>query len=252
MLAKATTTAESPGFELLEASHSLRAQAESARLPEILAPTGFGAHNDGSGVAWLEDGRIRIAKRGALDCWDESLQGLVRSMTTTALIAHNRRASPGLDLNVNVSHPYTIEYSGETIAFCHNGGISDFMEEAKDRRTSDSLVFLEQLTKKLGSLTPDALKAILTESADTLQFSSISALLLTKESVFAWRCYQEVENSDWDRDRYYSLYVKETGSRVCVASEPVTDDNNWTPIPNRTLVHIPLASTAITAERIQF
>jgi len=252
MLAKASITAESPNFELLEAPHSLRKQAEHARLPEIVAPTGFGAHNDGSGVAWLKDGRIQIAKRGAVDCWDESLQDLVSSMTTTALIAHNRRASPGLDVNVNVSHPYIIEHRGETVAFCHNGGISDFMEEAKDRKISDSLVFLEHLTKKLGSLTIHELKAILAESADTLQFSSISALLLTKESVFAWRCYQKIENSDWNRDRYYSLYVKESGSRVCVASEPVADDNTWTSIPNRTLVHIPLGSTAITTERIEF
>lgn len=253
MLAKASRTAESPNFELLEAPHSLRNQSMRACLPEIVEPTGCGPHNDGSGVAWLgNDGKIQIAKRGRDDCWDESFQGLVRSMNTTALIAHNRKASPGLDVNMLVSHPYIIEYRGETIAFCHNGGISDFMEEAKDRNISDSLVLLERLTQRMDALTMHELKTVLAESADTLNFSSISAMLLTKDSVFAWRCYTEDPQSTWNRSRYYSLYLGEGLTRICVASEPVTNDSEWTPIPNRTLIHIPLRGAKIKTEQASF
>ena len=252
MLAKASST-ESPSFELLDAPHSLLNQSMRACLPEIVEPTGFGSHNDGSGVAWLgKDGRIELAKRGKDDCWNESFQGLVRSMDTTALIAHNRRASPGLDVNMNVSHPYIIEYRGETIAFCHNGGISEFMEEARDRQTSDSFVFLERLTQRMGALTMYELKTALAKSADTLNFSSISAMLLTKDSVFAWRCYNEDPQSTWNRSRYYSLYVREGDGHICVASEPVTNDNAWVSIENRTLVHIPLTGAALRHEQVAF
>jgi len=253
MLAQASCTPESPSFALLDAPHSLHNQSIHACLPEIVEPTGFGPHNDGSGVAWLgNDGTIQIAKRGRDDCWDDSFQGLVRSTNTTALIAHNRKASPGLDVNMHVSHPYIIQHKGEWIAFCHNGGISDFMEEAKDRKISDSLVFLERLTQQIGALTMHELKTVLAESADTLNCSSISAMLLTKDSVFAWRCYKEDPESTWDKSRYYSLYVREDVDRICVASEPVTKDINWSPIANRTLIHIPLGNAAIQTEQVSF
>jgi glutamine amidotransferase len=247
MLAKASVQAESPNVELLNASHSLMRQASSAQILN----GGVGPHNDGCGVAWLADNRIHLERRGADTVWDSSFQELIKSISTTALIAHNRKASRGLEINMKMSHPYLIEYESETIAFCHNGEISDFMEEAQDRKIADSLVFLERLTQKIGSLTLDELKRVLTESADTLNFSSINALLLTKDSVFAWRCYQETKSAV-ERDRYFSLYLRERPGQICIASEPVDDDPHWISLPNRTLLQVHRSDDVVECEQIRF
>jgi predicted glutamine amidotransferase len=215
-------------------------------------PKGYGPHDDGSGVAWLKDGTLQIEKRGGFDAWDSSFQDLVESIRTTALIAHNRKASVGLDVNVNVSHPYTIRFRGEEIAFCHNGGIKTFMTEAQDRKITDSLVFLERLIQKVGTLTLEDLKAFLVESSATWEYSSLNALLLTKDSIFAWRCYDDPQDSTWDRGRYCSLYLRESPERVCIASEPVDRKRNWVSIPNRTLIQVRLGGERVETAQTPF
>jgi len=215
-------------------------------------PKGYGPHDDGSGVAWLQDGRVRLEKRGGLDAWDPSFQELVESMRTTALIAHNRKASVGLDVNVNVSHPYTMKFRGEEVAFCHNGGIKTFMTEAQDRKITDSLVFLERLISKVGTLSLEDLKTFLVEASATWEYSSINALLLTKDSLFAWRCYDDVKDSEWDRERYCSLYLRESSERICIASEPVDRKRDWISIPNRTLIQVKLGGETVETERLSF
>lgn len=214
-------------------------------------PTGYGPHDDGSGVAWLEDNRIHLEKRSAVDAWDESFQDLVRDLETTSLIAHNRKASPGLDVNVTVSHPYMMTFQGEEIAFCHNGGIRTFMNEAQDRKITDSLIFLERIIQKVGALTLEDLKMFLTEASATWDYSSINALLLTKENIFAWRCYQDITESSWDRERYCSLYLRESTERICIASEPIDRKRDWISIPNRTLIQVPLGGSSLRAIQAQ-
>jgi predicted glutamine amidotransferase len=247
LLAKASVEQEAPTLELLQAPHALRQQAARARLP-----VGYGAHDDGSGVAWLQPDGLHLEKRGASDAWDESFQSIIQSMRTTALIAHNRKASPGLEVNAHLSHPYELRYQGEGIAFCHNGGIQTFMTEAQDRKITDSLVFFERLISRVGSLTMDDIKSFLTESSETWQFSSLNGLLLTNTGVFAWRCYQDVNNATWDRERYCSLYLRESPERVCIASEPTDRKRDWVSIPNRTLLHVTLGGDAVGVETTSF
>lgn len=246
LLAKVSAAPERPIYELLQASHSLMRQSESACMP-----TGYGAHNDGSGVAWLEGNHIQLEKRGAADVWDESFQSVIRNIQTTALIAHNRKASAGLDVNVSVSHPYLMNHKGEEIAFCHNGGIQTFMTEAQNRKITDSLVFLERLLAQVDSLTLEDLKTFLTESSAKWDYSSLNALLLTKSSIFAWRCYHDIKESSWDRDRYCSLYLRESPVRICIASEPIDQEQNWISIPNRTLIQVNLGGTSVKTRRTQ-
>ena len=62
LLAKASVEQEAPTLELLQAPHALRQQAARARLP-----VGYGAHDDGSGVAWLQPDGLHLKKRGASD-----------------------------------------------------------------------------------------------------------------------------------------------------------------------------------------
>jgi predicted glutamine amidotransferase len=247
LLGKASIEPENPSLELLQAPHSLRQQAERAR-----APSGYGPHDDGSGVAWLQSDGIHLEKRGAVDAWGDSFQQVIESMRTTALIAHNRKASPGLEVSAQLSHPYSLQYKGEEIAFCHNGGIQTFMTEARDRKITDSLIFFERLISRVGELTVADMKNFLSESSETWEFSSINGLLLTKTGIFAWRCYQDVKDSSWDRERYCSLYLRQSPERVCIASEPTDKISDWVSVPNRTLLHARLGGDAIQLERALF
>jgi predicted glutamine amidotransferase len=215
-------------------------------------PVGYGPHNDGSGLAWLHSDGIKLEKRGAVEAWDNSYQGVIQSIQTTALIAHNRKASPGLEVNAQVSHPYALGYQGEEIAFCHNGGIQTFMTEARDRKITDSLIFFERLIARVGALTMDDIKSFLTESSESWQFTSLNGLLLTKDGIFAWRCYQDVSDSDWSRERYCSLYLRKSPERVCIASEPTDRKRDWASIPNRTLLHVTFGGEAVQVETAPF
>ncbi len=247
LLAKASVEQENPSLELLEAPHSLKKQSEYACLP-----VGHGAHRDGSGIAWLAPDGLYLEKRGAEQAWDESFQSIVQSVHTTALIAHNRKASPGLEVGAHLSHPYELQYKGEQIAFCHNGGIQTFMTEARERSITDSLVFFEHLIARVGALTLEDVKSFLMESSQTLEFSSLNGLLLTRSGIFAWRCYHNVEPSTWDRERYCSLYLRESADRVCIASEPIDTEGNWTSIQNRMLLHVTLANHGMEVVRASF
>jgi predicted glutamine amidotransferase len=247
LLAKASVERETPSLELLQAPHSLSRQANQARLPE-----GYGAHDDGSGVAWLQPDGLHLEKRGASEAWGGSFQSVIQSMRTTALIAHNRKASAGLEVNAHLSHPYRLQYQGEEIAFCHNGGIQTFMTEAQERKTTDSLVFFEHLIAQIGSLTIADIKGFLIRSSGEWQFSSLNGLLLTRESIFAWRCYQDVPNATWNRERYCSLYISESPERVCIASEPIDSQQEWESIPNRTLLRVVPGGDSVQVERVSF
>lgn len=126
------------------------------------------------------------------------------------------------------------------------------MTEAQDRKITDSLVFFEHLIARIGSLTIADIKSFLTESSDRWQFSSLNGILLTREGIFAWRCYQDVQNATWDRERYCSLYLRESAERICIASEPTDRKQGWVSLPNRTLLHVALGGDAQRVETSSF
>jgi predicted glutamine amidotransferase len=233
MLAKVASTAESPRYELLEAPHSLSQQAERSR-----APIGEGAHNDGCGVAWLSGEELRSVRRGPGAAWDLSLRQRVGMLETPALIAHNRRASPGLAIDVSLAHPYTIGFRGEEVAFCHNGRVDSLMTEARERKITDTMVFLERLVSRVGHLDLRDIQEFLAETSEGCPEASLNGLLLSKTGVFAWRWHGDTDQYKFDSDRYFGLHLRETADRVCLASEPLDDARGWVVIPNRTLIHI--------------
>jgi predicted glutamine amidotransferase len=95
LLAKVNYRAEPALYELIEAPHSLKKQSVRARLPG-----GYGAHNDGCGIAWLQDGALELVKRGKPDSWDSEFCSLVTGIATPIFIAHNRAATPDLQVAI--------------------------------------------------------------------------------------------------------------------------------------------------------
>ena len=74
-------------------------------------------HQDGWGVAWHEQGELRIVK-GASPAWtDPGYEPALAAVAGDAAIVHLRRASVGIPVLLENCHPF-----GEgTVAFEHNG-----------------------------------------------------------------------------------------------------------------------------------
>lgn len=247
LLAKISQGAESACYELVQASHSLRNQAESARMPH-----GFGGHRDGCGIAWLQANNLLLEKRGKVDAWDASFCVLAETINTAAFIAHNRAATPGLQISNADSHPYSTQWRGASAAFCHNGEVSSFVPEAVRRGVTDSLIFMEHFVSCVREGSIDEIGAYLVRMSDTWSYSALNALVLATDGLYAWRWYNDVPYSSFDRERYCSPYMKRTSTRILVASEEIDSSPEWMCVPNRTVLVVKLQERAITVEQKTF
>ena len=225
MLAKVSSTEESARYELLDAPHSLFEQSKCGRQPEN--PDVCGAHASGCGIAFVAGREIPVERRGPDENWDESYREFVRGISTKILIAHNRKATPGLRVDRSCSHPFTSTFKGSQVAFCHNGTVFNLEEEAKRRGVADSEVFFEQLLAGVPALTADAISRQLCTLAREYRFTSLSGLLLVPTGVFAWRIHGKDPGNEERFSKYYTLHLRRTPSAAVIASEPVDSASGW-------------------------
>ncbi|MFN5063540.1 MAG: class II glutamine amidotransferase [Pseudomonadota bacterium] len=225
---------QSPNYELLQASHSLHQQSLSGRT--LANPDRLGEHRDGTGVAWFEDTSLRIEKRGKKDCWDQSFQSLVSQINSTMFIAHNRKASPRLAINLASSHPFEMRAKSGAAAFCHNGGVGSLMAQAERLKLSESKFFADFLATRIDQFSKDAVAEIVSICASRWEYKSINALMLTSHALFAWRCFNDRHERKHDFGRYYTLYIKPTTEGITVASEPVDGDHGWQEVSNKRML----------------
>ncbi len=247
LLAKVSQRAESGYYELVQAPHSLRKQAQSARMPH-----GYGGHNEGCGIAWLQANNVLLEKRGKIDAWDDSFCALAETINTGAFIAHNRAATPGLQISTSDSHPYSTQWRGAPAAFCHNGEVTSFVPEAVQRGVTDSLIFMEHFVSDVREGTVDDIGAYLVRMSGTWNYSSLNALVLSADGLYAWRWYDDVPNSSFDRERYCSLYMRQTATGILIGSEEIDRSPGWISIPNRTVLVIKPGEASITVAQKTF
>ncbi len=237
MLAKVSAEPENLEQETLLSSCGLEYLSRLGRQPHD--PALRGPHHDGTGMAWESEGTIYTEKRTAGQVWDESYRSKIKSTFSRAFIAHNRLASPGLTVNPESVHPFLRVVNGQTYAFCHNGAINSFFEDANTRGTSDSLLFFEYLVREgQENSTADILQRLAGLEAST-QYKSMTALLLAPGFLLCWRLYNERSLSQKALyEDYYTLYIKQNNQRTLVASEPLDSEDGWAKLPNKTVLTI--------------
>jgi len=245
MVGRIAVDEEQVSFELLDAPHSLRYLAQHGCQPKD--PSARGPHNDGCGIAWLSDGEIEVEKRSRENAWDETFVSKLESLSASVFIAHNRLASESLAVSVEGAHPFTIKAQGREYALCHNGTVNTFVAQAKARGTSDSKILLEKLILADQPNEPDQILARVSQIAQNASFTSMSSLLITENQLFAWRIFDPSTNAEL-RDRYYTLYLRQTPDSVTLCSEPL-DDGEWKLIPNNTFLHFSRRAGAIHVEK---
>lgn len=130
---------------------ALRPVGEAGRgsnMPNSVIDTAMSRHPDGFGMAWREDGVLRIAKYGpsGRKAFRKELKRLDRR-ADIEYTAHFRWATHG-PKDAEMAHPYTYEDPEEgTVAVIHNGVI-DIKTTPKE---SDTYAFVNQVLARLPS-----------------------------------------------------------------------------------------------------
>ena len=220
---------------LLQPPHSLMQQAFAPRHQ-----TQGSINADGFGVGWYdrnlraEPARYRTARPIWTDPSFASMAGLV---TTRAVLAAVRNASPGNDPDENGTAPFT---EGRWL-FSHNGFVPGFStsvgrtlrRKVGDKRSHavagaiDSEVLFALVLDRLdrGASPADALVSVV-ELVAELTTARLNLLLTDGERIAA----TAVRNS------LFVLDDRQLTGSVVVASEPYDDDRTWEPVRDGSLV----------------
>jgi predicted glutamine amidotransferase len=200
-------------------------------------------HNDGWGLAWYDEtGRVRVEKNPEPAYASVRFARISSMVRTDALMAHLRKATPGLGVCQENTHPFS---HGE-IAFAHNGSIEpvDELEAliAPDIRreiqgTTDSeRYFLALLTILKSSPPVEAFRIIFSIVRERLHYSSLNCLLLTPQALYAVCCYDPDDANVQKRLKgdptYADIYYRVAADAVVVGSSGWQRGRGWEVLGN--------------------
>lgn len=219
-------------------------------------------HADGWGLAYGTDGELAIRKSPHAASADPEFAALSTYAVTEAAIAHLRWATPGLPVEQRNTHPFRYGAS----AFAHNGGIYplDRLPElltppwrSRLQGTTDSEHYYLALVSEVedcGADLPAAINRVTCRLASDYAPSSLNAMLLTPEALYAVSCYDpamrpelpvpRVSASDpsgpvqESAETYYDLRYRRRNGAVVVASSgfPQPSDAGWQGLPNNSVL----------------
>lgn len=192
---------------------------------------------DGFGVGWYDHGRRPepARYRSILPMWaDRSFASMAGLVSSTAVLAAVRSATPPLPTEENSTPPFT----AGTWLFAHNGAVPGFRDGAASRLrrllserreagiegSSDSEVLFALTLDRLdeGATPPEALTSVVA-TVSAAAGGTVNLLLTDGGSVWGTACGD-------------SLVVRQTPDSVVVASEPFDDEPGWEPVPDGSLV----------------
>jgi gamma-glutamyl hercynylcysteine S-oxide hydrolase len=220
---------------LLSPLHALMTQAYAPRHQR------HGRINaDGFGVGWYApDMRAEPARyRTTTPMWaDSSFASLAGVVSTGAIVAAVRNASPGLPVDESCTAPYT----HDRWLFAHNGRVQDFpgpvavqlRRQMSDERAAqlqgvtDSEVLFALVLDRIeaGACGPDAITAVVADVLSIAPESRLNLCLSDGETIVATAC----------GDSLFVLSDPDHGA-VVVASEPYDDEPGWTEVAGGSLV----------------
>lgn len=226
------------GSLLLDAPHSLRRQAHAPRLMHRRHE-----NPDGWGVAWYEPGRDEPVRYRTTVSLEHDRAFADADARASSMLAAVRLASPGLALERDNTAPFM----RGALAFSLNGyGFRDGREArlraavpreraARLEGDTDSEVLFALVLERLeaGATTSEALRdvTVLAEPDDDLHLN----LLLTDGHA--------ITATTWGN----SLFTRDTGDTVLVASEPLDEDAGWTRVPERSVVEARPGAVTVTS-----
>lgn len=243
MIAKVSPEASAIIEEMLLCPTSLSYLSQNGKQPS--APWLRGKHNDGCGLAFLNQGNIEIHKRDKATAWDESYQSIVKKANSQLFIAHNRLASKGLKASLEGAHPFYYKPNETPYAFSHNGSIASYHNEAVAKEISDSQILFHNLIDEKEKNQDRSFSSIVSDIAGSKSYDSLCGLLMSPDTLYAWRIYNE-SNPDKQEiyEAYYTLYLSMRKGSIVIASECL-DTGSWLLLPNNTFISIRLCKNSL-------
>lgn len=225
---------------LLQREHSLIELGQAPRHQ-----TTGETNPDGYGIGWYDDRGDAQVHRCAEAIWlDTELSTLARSVSTTAAMAAVRLASPGSPVELSSTAPYDDsrwQFSLNGIVRGYHKGVGDKLRQRVSpdrlstiRGTADTGVLFALTLDRLdaGASPAEALVAVVDE-VERITTGTLNLLLIDGARMAATACGN-------------SLFVDDRAG-VTIASEPLDDASDWTPINERTLVEADLDSWTTTS-----
>lgn len=208
-------------------------------------------HGDGWGHAWTGPGGLELRKAPDSARTSPELAALAAGQAAEAALTHLRWATLGLSVRPVNTHPFT----GDGLAFAHNGSISP--PEALDELVTPALrrqrqgdtdserYFLAVRSRIAEGATPaQALAGTVSDVlAGGARVHSLNCMLLTPQALLAVCSYDP--GSDGDPD-YYPLLHRRTGGTVVVASTGWTGTAGWSTLGNGQLLVVERGSLRTT------
>jgi predicted glutamine amidotransferase len=215
-------------------------------------------HCDGWGVARATDTGVKVHKRPHAARSSRSFGAWARSHASDLGIAHLRRATMGLSVGIENTHPFT----DGRLAFAHNGSVLSpasldrlvTPEVARLRRgTTDSERYFLALVSRLadGATPQEALRDTVADIERTSPFTSLNCLLMTPDELVALCRYDPDGPLEDEAPDYYRLRYRLTDDAVVVSSSGWGRD--WQELANGDLLVVrrgTLASTVLSGERL--
>jgi glutamine amidotransferase len=199
---------------------------------------------DGYGVSWLSNENKPCTYKNVLPIWsDTNLDSLGRSLASQLWLANVRSATIGQ----GISEANTQPFSKDNLIFTHNGSMKPFNSEIKARfldilpatisadinGDSDSLHLFALL--KLHLLKQDSLANAIIGMLDDLKIicnETVAALLniIISDGDMLYACRHALNGN------CPSLYYLLKQDGIWIASEPLSQKDAWTTIPNHKFI----------------
>jgi predicted glutamine amidotransferase len=211
-------------------------------------------HGDGWGVAWCDGADVRSEKEPVPASTSVRYKELVDESFDAAFV-HYRWATLSLEVRLGNTHPFT---SG-ALAFAHNGSVSD-------ATNLDGVIAPEQLTDLEGNTdseryfrlflssmrdgdVEEALRRTALTIAERCTYSSLNALVLTPDALFALCFYSDGPLAPGLPEDYYEMGFFSANGATVVASSG-WQHGEWTPLGNRNMVRIDRATGVATVTSV--
>jgi predicted glutamine amidotransferase len=203
-------------------------------------------HDDGWGVAWFDGSEIRVQKEPVPAHASERYQSLADQPFDAALI-HYRWATQSLEVEQGNTHPF----SADTVAFAHNGSVSPPQSldglisapfgEGLEGTTDSERYFRAVLSASRDTNLEEGLRLAIAKISESLTYSSLNALMLTPDALYAACFYSPTSLSEDLPADYYDMHYRASEGSVVVASSG-WDIGDWTPLANGSLLRISRAT----------
>lgn len=219
-------------------------------------------HCHGWGAAWTEHDGVRVHRSTLPAGEDRNFRRVVDELAVRSALLHIRMGTPGYGRRAVDNHPFT----DGTWGMIHNGavapvsGVDKLLAEDSSRRPSGStdserwfLALRDEIDR--GRSVPDAVDAVIEHAHSVgLHASSWNSMLLGPDAldvvvhhdhallpvdIVLWPDLYPKELVCWPP--YFDLRLRQRDGAFVVASSGIVDDvTDWTLLPNRSVLHLPL------------